>query len=119
MLTCSSSRLDSAPKGKGKARPCGDPSASSHHRMNDELSDYEEMMRTEARRRFPAFYRIATDADAAMFDSLVLGHAAYSAALKSTRQMEPGLRRPLEQLTNHIEQLFLNRRDWVSGCATF
>jgi hypothetical protein len=87
--------------------------------MGDELTDSEEEKRAEARRRFPAFYCSATQADAAMFDSLVLGHAAYSAALKTTRDMEPGLRRPLELLTNHIEQLYLNRRDWVSECATF
>lgn len=77
-------------------------------------------MQRRAREEFPAFFANATPAEASIMDAAYVGAYAFRQAVETARPAPDNpVRRPLEIVTNHAEQLLLFVRDALRGTETF
>lgn len=86
----------------------------------DPNSDYHEEMKRQARREFPAFFAIATPAEAQVLDAAYVGAQAYRQAVHTPRpDARDPMRHPLEIVTNNAEQLLMFVRDALRRTPAF
>jgi hypothetical protein len=85
-----------------------------------ESAEFKKALLYDARADFPAFYVAASEADAFLHDSLVLGYAAIVALTNAPREDLPDpMRQPVERAIDAFDQLFAACREAVRACPTF
>lgn len=82
--------------------------------------DFQADMERGAREEFPAFFAIASPAEASIMDAAFVGAHAYRKTVQTPRPApENPVRHALEIVTNHAEQLVLFVRDALRQSDAF
>jgi hypothetical protein len=90
------------------------------HDLDPASPGFRSGLLRDARRAFPQFYRVGSEKDVQVMDSLVLGHAAMTILINAPReQLVPQVRAPLELIGDNVDQLFTAMREYVRACPTF
>lgn len=83
------------------------------------MADLPNVPLASARQEFPAFYSIATKADAVLLDELINTFTVLVVAINHPRSAAGSRRDELEQITDKADQAFAAAREVVRGCQTF